>query len=514
MNYSPPDYHVWDVWYLNRNDEVHAFHLMNRRLRPGEDAEKYPTDANALEHAVSRNLLDWETLPPLLAPDPGNPEDDLQAWTGSALWHEGQGHLFYTMRGGATQAREQKIGLARSRDLIRWERHSGNPILTPDPRWYATNQNPVPGVVDCRDLHVVADPRGGWLGFFATRVSGAGLELAETSVIGCARSDDLIHWTQRAPAFAPKKYACIEAHDVFHLNGRWYMLCLAGHHYGNRGIFSDPNVVNGTIYAIAEKPEGPYHELSDNVLLGARTAGPISCRSVPFHNELHLLYTDRERFGESESGHMWCFGTISSPKLLKTSGDTLFAGYSPLIESKIKTRLFSSARDPLPPQEKPWGQIWPMRSARWSQKDDRIHGCHRTGWSVLNLGCAAESFIVEAVVELETAVAAGIALRMNDPMSGNVVAIDAAEKVVLFAEAPDFDFTERRQATIHIGGTYHLRVVQRLEHIEVYLDEVLKLAFPHYRCIAGQLGLFVDRGRCAFSKVRIDTLEVTKNRHL
>jgi hypothetical protein len=44
--------------------------------------------------------------------------------------------------------------------------------------------------------------------------------------------------------------------------------------HGTRGIFSDPNMINGTMYAVSDRPEGPYHELADNVPVAARSAGP------------------------------------------------------------------------------------------------------------------------------------------------------------------------------------------------------------------------------------------------
>ncbi len=58
--------------------------------------------------------------------------------------------------------------------------------------------------------------------------------------------------------------------DVYQIDGTWYLTCLTGNRYGNRGFFSDPTVVLGTIYAVAERAEGPYHmHPDDNVLLGA-----------------------------------------------------------------------------------------------------------------------------------------------------------------------------------------------------------------------------------------------------
>ena len=505
MNYSPKGFYVWDTWFLNRANELHVFHL--QLAREGNTDPDAKQTAQHLGHAVTSDLIDWETLPPALGPDPTLADDDLQPWTGSAVWKDDQAHLFYTMRGSANEGRQQKIGLATSTDLRNWKRHPGNPVLTPDPRWYATAKRPVPGVVDCRDLYVIPAPGGGWFGFFATRVPGS--ELPETSVIGCAYSEDLVHWEQRPPAFAPGKYACLEVPDVFFLNGKWYLLCLLGHYYGNRGIWSDPHVVGGTMFAVADRPEGPYVELDDNVLTAAMTTAPLSARSVLFEEERHLLYTDRERIGHRDENSMF-WGTLTTPKLLRTSGDYLRACYSPRIEKRIDVVFFNSAKDRLPPESgTPWGQMWALPSGVWTQ-GDTIRGSCRTGWSVRSLELAPESFIFEANIVLESGVAAGLTVRMDGQMSGGVVALDAQEQTVFFAQGPSFDFMEKRQTGVVCGKKTHVRIVQRLEHLEVYVDDVLKIAFSRYRGIGGKLGLFVDRGKAVFTEVRVSSLRVTR----
>lgn len=488
---------VWDAWYMSQYDRVHAYHL--QRTRSGEKSALQ----DCLGHAVTRDLIHWEERPAAFAPSEQSTDDDLQPWTGCALWHEGKGYLYYTMRGSANEGREQKIGLAVTRDADSWTRYSVDPVLVPDARYYATREYPVPGIVDCRDMHVIRSPRGGWLGFFATRIDGA--ELPETSVIGCAHSEDLVHWKQLPPAFAPGKYACVEVPDVFFLNGKWYMMCLVGNHYGNRGIWADSHLVNGTIYAVSENPEGPYEELADNALIAARTTGPIAARSLNFQDELFVLYTDRERKGRVDTGEM-TFGTLSTPKLLRTSGDQLEARYCARVESLAEDELFIQDRGlPEVEEPRPWGQIWPKASGAWTG-EGTITGVCRSGWSVRSLGCQAESFIFEARVEIENGVSAGFALRMDSPMRGAIVALDFEEQSVFFAEGPSFEFEEKRRVKVRRCKAYHLRVVQRVEHIEIYVDDVLKLAFSRYRGIGGEMGLFVDRGRAMFTECRIRSL--------
>lgn len=504
MNYSPPGFYVWDSWYMAENSRLHAYHLQQPRNPAGEATMREVP----LGHAVTENFLDWTMAEPILQPDPTLKDDDMQHWTGSALWHEGCGYLYYTMRSSQNEGRIQQVGLALSDDATSWKRYTGNPLMVPDERWYATSRHPVPGVLDCRDFHVIAAPQGGWLGYFATRQLGT--ELAETSVIGCAYSRDLIHWEQRAPAFSPGKYACIEVPDVFPLNGLWYLICLTGNAYGNRGIFTDPHLTCGTIYAVADRPEGPFRELADNVFLGGGVTTPIAARSVAFLDDLFVMYTDRERVGRTDNGPA-TLGTLTTPKLLRTSGDRLVAKYSPLIERKVGEVLFSSHRDRPKPPEIPWGQIWPMTSARWTA-EDTIHGRCDRGWAVQPLTDEARSFILEARVELDSAAAAGVVLRTKGhqpgAMSGFVLCLDAQRQCLTAADLPCFYGQQHRQVEIRQNQVYLMRVVQRIEHVEVYLDEVLLLTFALYQDIEGGIGLFVDRGSAAFSQILLRTLEV------
>jgi len=499
--------------------QIHVYHLQRRR--PGTKVSDVAHDS--IGHAVTSNLIDWEQRPLAFGPNASNPYDDLQPWLGCAVWHEGRGYFFYTMRGSADHGQQQHIALATTTDPDHWQRYEHNPIITPDSRWYSTLERPIPGTTDCRDLIVVRAPDNqGWYGFFASRQPGK--ELPETSVIACAYSRDLIHWDQRPPAFAPAKYDCIEVPNVFELNGRWYLTCLTGD--GNRGKFSEPNLTAGTIYAVAERPEGPYQELADNVLLGAKSGRPISCRTVAFEGENYLLYTDMEREGHIDNGNT-TLGTLTTPKLLRTDGERLYAAYSPRIESRVSDELVGmNALPQLRLDKGVWGAVaFEMSTATW-ESGDSIRGYSRTGWGVASLGVAADSFIFEVTVILLQGVAAGVTLRMNGPKivrtgtkqkdkeykiySGSVIALDASDRSVFYAGLPGFESVEHRSAPISIGKPIRLRVVSRLEHLEVYVDDELKLAFNRYLNIGGELGLFVDRGDAQFSDIRVRALRISR----
>lgn len=489
-------------------EEVHLYHL---QLRRRADDEALRSVSPCLGHAVSRDLVHWEERPPAFAPDPADPLDNLRAWSGCCVWEKGVGHLFYTRVGEASLRDGQgpprsDIGLATTRDPDCWERHPGNPIIVPDPRWYAQTGNPVPGVRDCRDLLVIRDPSepGAWLGYYATRVPGE--ELAETAVIAAVRSRDLIHWEHLPPVFAPGKYAVIEMPEVFELDGRWYLTCLAGNGYGNRGLFSDPNITSGTLFAVSNSPTGPFKELADNVLLGARQGAPGSIRSLIWEGERHLLYTDT---GPAEWG-----GTVSSPKLFATDGERLTMRYSPRIETAVTRTLIRPDALPDFVKEPIWGQQWQVPSVRWQcdTESGEIAGESRTGWGLLPLQLSGEppaSFIFEAAVRVEHGVAAGLAFQVESQNRARIASLDLAEGCLAVEEAIRFDEVERRRTSIAAGTWLRLKVVQRLHHIEVYLNDELRLAFAREHRPGG-FGLFVDRARALFRHLSLKTLNVAQ----
>ncbi|HEY3378489.1 MAG TPA: hypothetical protein VGL77_13440, partial [Armatimonadota bacterium] len=271
-------------------------------------------------------------------------------------------------------------------------------------------------------------------------------------------------------------------------------------------IFSDPNIDGGTIFAVADRPQGPYWELTDNLLLGARTTSPVSMRSVLFQGERYALYTDRERVGRTDNGAI-AYGTITTPKVLRTDGERLYAAYSPRIESRVTEELIAPSVLPQRVDEQllTW---WSLPTARWTW-GTHITGASRTGCGVVAFAPRVESYIYEANITLHAQGAAGLAMRIDGSYSGAAVILDAKEQSISYAELPNFVcFYEKRMTPIPIGEPMHLRVVNRLEHIEIYLNDELRLAFSRYAGLGGRVGLFIDRGHATFSDIRLRTLRV------
>jgi hypothetical protein len=504
MNYSPKGYFIWDAWYLVLEGIVHVFHLQS--LRPGYCPEEY--DWRWFGHAMSRDLVHWEVCTPVLGPDPQNPIDNNQPWTGCVTWNDDSAYLFYTMRPVGTVLEQQRIGLALSSDCYTFQRYSGNPIIEPDNRWYATIDRPIKGMQDCRDLSIVIDPKGGWFGLYTARLQ-EGSELPELNCIACIHSYDLIHWEHLPPAFVPKKYCVTEVVDVFKLNDLYYLTLQTGNNYGNRGLFSDPFVTIGTIYAIAEQPQGPYHELDENVLFGANQFGPLSARSILFNGVRYILYTDHERIGATDCGRSALIGTLSTPKKLGTDNDHLIVLYSDLVESKIIEVLVSSSK-PFIRSLKQWRGILPTLKNHWQNDQANVFtGEIYTGMDVLLSDVCLDNGILEVEVTIEQGIAAGLAFRINSVGEGGMILLDTAHTVIEYQEDSCFEvYREIRQAPILNGSAMHLRVVLRGEHIEAYLNNILYLAFPRYKYLDGQFGLIVDRSKSSFRNFRVVRLAV------
>lgn len=509
MNYAPPGVYLWDTWFMPQQDQVHCFHLVSPELRP--DADSHGRDWRWIGHAVSHDLVSWETLSPALGPDETNPQDNGQPWTGCALWHAGRGYLFYTMHPLGGMLEEDRIGLATSADGIHWQRWPSNPVITPDERWYATLQGPVPGSQRCRDLSIIADPEGGWFGFYAARLNERG-ELPELNCVACVHTDDLVHWQHRPPAFTPRKYCTSEVTEVFRLDGRYYLTLLTGHNYGNRGLFRDPYVTTGTIYAVSERPEGPYEEPTNNILLGANQFGPLSARTVEFEGQRWLFYSDHERYGATDSGHSVLTGTLTTPKRLVVQGERLAALYCDRIERRVTTELAGPQHPPgwLPGPARPG---FPEPLPHWQDEPDgSVVGDIRSGVDERIAYGTLDDGILEVEITLERG-KAGLAFRLDQggfwQGFGGSVVLDAYGQVIEYQEEADFDiYRETRRVLVRRGVPMHLRVVLRREHIEAYLDDVLYLSFPRYRYGIGGFGLVIDRARAIFRGLRVRRLDV------
>jgi len=505
LNFHGKGMYQWDTWYCRKKDEeeIHAFYL--QQLRPGSHRTRL--EADSIGHAKTNNLLDWEELPPVISPEPPGKIGDLTNWTGSTIEHNGKYYMFYTIRSSVDDGKVQMIGLATSDDLYNWHKYEGNPVITPDPRWYNTIQNPsVNGIVDCRDLMVVKhDKRPGYFGVFATRIPTR--ELPEGAVFAGAYSEDLIHWEQTPPVYRSKenKYSIVEMPDLFKLDGKWYLTWLEDTAYGKREIFDDPYLTSGTVYAVADNIEGPYIEPENNILIASMGFNGISCRTVDFKGKKYVLYTMAERINENETKHT--FGTLSVPKEIKVIGGRLCACFAEdILSEKLGEYLIGPSY--LPPQIGFYNQH--ETPGEWEQDNNLISGSARTTWARYTFDVNSDNFLYESDVMLEDGNAAGLVIRQGENKSGGVALLDFSHQRVMFCTVPRFQIVDIRKFELKYGKKYNIKILANDKFIEVYIDDVLILQFVWYFSFEGKPGLLVDRAKVRFENIRARRLEVSE----
>ncbi|MHB1001808.1 MAG: glycoside hydrolase family protein [Armatimonadota bacterium] len=492
MNYRPRDMAMWDTWYIEHDGKVHMYYL--QRIAPG--ATRNQSDEDWIGHAVSEDLIHWEERSLALPPGETGSLDDMQPWTGCVYKCGDKFHMYFTMRSTRDGGAGQHIGLAISDDLDNWVRYPGNPIISPDKRWYIGHHQPLfRGTVDCRDLIIARDDANNrWLGFYAARIPAK--EMAESSVVAMVQSTDLVHWEHLPPAFVPEKYACIEVPDVYEMNGRWYLTCLTGNSYGNRGIYTDPNCTHGTIYAVAERPEGPYKEIEgDNVLIGGYATCGYSCRTIEFQGERYLFYTEPSLIsGITDS-------TVSPPMVLRTTADGgLRPYYSPRTQGWRTKTLIEQGEVP-PVKMNPYCHpAWALTAGTWEASDGVYRGSSRTGWQTGDIAEGTLNFEMEATVKLESGSACGLVFRpdRNLDFTGTamVFGLDVESQNVFASYLTEFNYLGKRNRELKHGQPYHIRACVRRPRVEVFVDDelVLQFAASFPESPAPALGLFVDRG--------------------
>jgi beta-fructofuranosidase len=267
-----PDAWAWDFWLADNGHEYHLFFLRASRALRDPDRRHHRA---AVGHAVSTDLRTWTLLPDALAAGDAPAFDDLATWTGSVpLAPDGVWHMYYTGVSGTGDAAVQRIGLATSEDLVRWEKQRDFPLVTADSRWYERlGDTSWPGET-WRDPWVFADPGGdGWHMLITARAQHGPVD--DRGVIGHARSCDLVHWEAQPPLSSPGAgFGQLEVPQVEEVDGRAVLLfsCLRGQlsaaHRRNAGT-------GGVWAAASDRLLGPYdvaraRPLTDDSLYSGR----------------------------------------------------------------------------------------------------------------------------------------------------------------------------------------------------------------------------------------------------
>lgn len=272
MVFIPEQHYLWDFWLVSPHEwgdgrgPYHLYHLQAPRTLSDPSLRH---GMAIVGHAISYDLRQWENCGTVLEAGPPGSWDDQAIWTGSVIVWEGLAYMFYTGLCRAEKGLIQRIGLAVSSDLDHWKRHSGNPLLAVDPRWYEQLSGEYSEEA-WRDPYVVysSDEEAFYM-FLSARVNFGPSD--GRGVIGLARSTNLLSWEVLPPVSMPGDFNEMEVPQVIPINGRYYLLFCAARHSTARLSPAGTKGWMGTHYLVADRLTGPYRALTDEPLVADDT---------------------------------------------------------------------------------------------------------------------------------------------------------------------------------------------------------------------------------------------------
>lgn len=256
---------VWDSWFAREGDLIHAFFLKASRALVDPDLRHRRA---SIGHAVSADLTNWTELPDALVASDGPAFDDLATWTGSVVRaDDGTWCLFYTGIARASAGLVQRIGVARSTDMVVWARPEQLDVLAPDPAWYEVLGEPAWPDEAWRDPWVMRDASGdGWHMLVTARSREGSPD--DRGVVGHAWSADLVEWHVGPPLSAPGSgFGQLEVTQYGEVDGRGVLVfsCLAPELSAGRRAAGE----RGGIWVVnAPGPLGPFDVASAYRLTG------------------------------------------------------------------------------------------------------------------------------------------------------------------------------------------------------------------------------------------------------
>ena len=163
-------------------------------------------------HAVSEDLIHWRDLPVALAPIPDS-YDESGVFSGCAVDNDGVPTIVYTATSGqGSRVQVQALATGSGAELVDWERHPANPVLSEVPAISGQSR-------DFRDPFVWREDDG-WYMLLGCCIEGAG------GMVPLYRSPDLVDWEYLGPMLTgdPGRHGRMwECPNFFRLGDKWVL---------------------------------------------------------------------------------------------------------------------------------------------------------------------------------------------------------------------------------------------------------------------------------------------------
>ncbi|MBI2191630.1 MAG: hypothetical protein HYU36_06580 [Planctomycetes bacterium] len=493
MLWTPREHRIGDITIVRVGEEYHLF-TEQTPLDPGGGIAGRRT----VGHAVSRDLLRWEELPAAFGCGPAGDFDAYSIYHMDVFLHRGTWYLFYTGLDRPGPGQQQAIGLATSRDGMRWEKHPANPVLRADPRCYepslpreATYQEKDFGRLWFRDPCVISAGPDGPFGMIVV----ARDVRQPPDVRGClawATSKDLVRWEAHPPLYSPGRFHTIETPSLFRHEGRHYLVFMTHPGWGVPVMATDPYQTAGDFYAVSERGwTGPYERPADEVVVAAhgtlRMGGARTVEGPGGERYLYGWLAMKPGPGD-ETGPLVHPLTVPPPRHVRFLGDgSMHVRYHEGIESFAES---------VPPAPAGMPEACGPRPEHWKM-GNVVSGKNLGGRAWALWPGEQANVIFSARVRFERGERAGLLLRADAAASsGWRVVADRRFGRIEFGILGQETWIDARSWPP--ADAVDIKVVAHGPSVEVYADGRLMIHQVRYREVRGRLGYWIERAEAHF----------------
>lgn len=474
---------IGDVDIVYHDGLFHLFHL----ILPNHDF---------IAHAVSEDGLNWRRVTnALFVAEPGEWDDDM-LWTMHVTPdpdREGEWRMFYTGLSRSEYGRIQRVGLARSKDLYKWERDtSGSYPLQSSGVHYESGTDEGRQWVSFRDPFFFRDPatKERYL-LMSARVKHG--PVIRRGCVGLAREVEPDRFELLPPLHQPRLYDDIEVPNLFTLDGRFFLL----------GSIREDTKVH---YWYADKLAGPYENYFDNVLLPRGNYAARICR----HGERILLFNFFAK-EENIAGRRIVRKLLPPPKELATDRT-----------GRLRLRSYHKFDEVVDEQ------IEITEAERLDRLFNNPHGKAGRDGESLKVSCTSgyEAFLfpgdyrdvrIRATVGLLGPGKCGLVIRVDPEGNGYYLSLDLIKglaQVRAWGENGSkqhdqaFEY-EQLQAGHFVNadrGPWDIEVVAHGMYLEVSINGFVTLSLVDDAFQCGRCGFYAESATLKLDQVRVQTL--------
>lgn len=306
---------VWDFWFAVDGVDYHMFYLQADKALKNPDLRHWNV---SIGHAVSKDLRDWTILPDAISPTQGDDEaaDSYTTWTGCVIQHNQEWYMYYTGTQRSEKGLVQRVCLARSRDLLTWEKHDKNPIVELDNCWYDGLKLEYWHDASWRDPWVFKDPIQDIYHMLVTCRVNRG-EPDGRGAIGYASSKNALDWAVGDAFLAPGWFGEMEVPQIEKIGSHYYVFCSVSarfHSLSHRSTGVEPQT--GVKYFISDSLLTGYYTLGSGFLTKNKPEGLYSGRVIKGADGKWYLMAFK---GNDEQGNF--VGSIIDPILIQQAED-------------------------------------------------------------------------------------------------------------------------------------------------------------------------------------------------